>query len=150
MSIYAQSTGEAEQLSSNQGWGQFGDWAEKLSAKRFNAVVTLWEHGAWEGAQVLADQLKEASEVRKPSADVAGVIENIHVFLESNDFILITNGMKDADESAAKALPEPQVLEPWTDEYLNSLTENITEEDVARSLATRTPAMKALLEANDG
>ena len=39
-------------------------------------------------------------------------------------------------------------LKPWTDEELDAMSSDISEQDIKRSLATRTPEMRKLLSAN--
>ena len=49
--------------------------------------------------------------------------------------------------AATKALSEPQSHPAWTDDEIDAMEENLSEEDVKRALAGRTPEMRTLIGA---
>ena len=58
MSIYASFDNEnQEQVASNTGWSQFGNWVETLDANLFDQLIVLWEHGWSQEVPTLATEL---------------------------------------------------------------------------------------------
>ena len=145
MSIYAQTDNGQTQIASNKGWSQFGDWAETLDAKTNGAVVSLWEHGVTEDVKSLSAGLQAARTATKPIADVEGIIEGILAACDGVDYLLISNGMGDEDETnGTKAADE---LPAWTPEELDAMSEEFTEDDLKRALATSSEPLRELLRA---
>ena len=71
MSMYAQfdEKGSQEQVGTNTGWSQFGDWADGLDTGTYPAVVQLWEHGHSTSLPDLESQLSTALMAHPPEDD---------------------------------------------------------------------------------
>jgi hypothetical protein len=48
MSIYVEfGDDEPEQIASNKGWSEFGDWVESLNVKKYPQITNSTPLGAW-------------------------------------------------------------------------------------------------------
>src|ERR1700679_1530467 len=70
MSIYfvTDTTDEPGDLASNQGWSDFGAWADGLDSDQFPAIVHLNEHGWYEPVGDLVKELPGAIKAHPPTA----------------------------------------------------------------------------------
>lgn len=113
MSMYAQSdeNGPQEQVATNTGWSQFGDWADGLDVGTYPAIVQLWEHGHSTSLADLEGQLATAIKAHPPADD--GTREVAQAVLDAvgenpdAEIVLITNGMRTDDGK-----PDESKLEP--------------------------------------
>lgn len=71
---------EGDQVATNSGWTDFGDWVDTLPLKGYRRVIELWEHGVTFHVAELASQLRRAVKNRKPPKDVRSVAEGV-IFL---------------------------------------------------------------------
>ena len=99
MSIYAQfdEDGSQEQIASNRGWSEFGDWVETLNANDFPTLAALWEHGATSDIRGLTSEVAKAVKSAPPSKDVKTIAKFLLSALRGNakaGCVLVTNGMK--------------------------------------------------------
>ncbi len=94
MSIYLSCDGnEPLFLASNLGWSEFGDWADKLDAEKYQQVVTLWEHGISQEVDDLQKQLKSAIADESPDANTADVATSLLELSVGAEVVSITDGM---------------------------------------------------------
>jgi hypothetical protein len=129
MSIYANfENGTQQQLASNTGWSQFGEWVDARDAQHSIQLVQLWEHGISEELPALQSQLQDAIK-RAPSdnEDVMSVADGLLDFVKARgraDVLIISNGVQpdetedepeeeesdDADKGSqvARVLAEPE------------------------------------------
>lgn len=103
MSIYAVlDADEPDHLASNQGWGDFGAWADKLDHERYGEVVRLWEHGQCTDLEALGQQLQTALHRDPPPAeDVRTTAKALLSLLAERggaDVLTVSNGMTAAGE----------------------------------------------------
>jgi outer membrane murein-binding lipoprotein Lpp len=142
MSIYLSDGDEKqEQVASNLGWSQFGDWVETLDVKQHPAIVSLWEHGITEDVKSLTAQLEAAKQETSPSADVAGIIDGILSACAGAPMILITDGTQPEQSEGNDG------TKSLTDEEIDAMTDDLGAADMEAAIAKRTPAMQALLRA---
>ena len=113
MGLYLQiDDGEPAMLASNRGWSDFGNWAETLDAETFYPVAHLWEHGYFEGLDILEVSLRAAIETIPPTdvplrTTVTDLIETLTYRRKDARLAMVTNGMVEDDgveevESPAK------------------------------------------------
>ncbi len=96
MSIYAQfdEDGSQEQIASNRGWSEFGDWVETLNATDFPGLAALWEHGFASDVPALTSEVAKAVKSAPPSKDVKTIAKFLLSALRENSgagCVLITN-----------------------------------------------------------
>lgn len=93
MSMYADfGSGAPTEVSSNQGWSQFGDWVGGLDVDDFGEVVHLWEYGWSQEIETLTQQLTSAIAEQSPDDDVVSVAQGLLELLAGEDVVVITDG----------------------------------------------------------
>lgn len=95
--------GSPTEISSNQGWSQFGDWADDLDAAEFGEIVHLWEHGWAQNIKTLSEQLAKAIEGESTDGDVKTIVQWLIELLEGESVIVITDGFAKSGENVAKS-----------------------------------------------
>mgnify|MGYP003648726163 FL=1 len=96
MSRYAQfdEDGNQYQIASNLGWSEFGTWVESLDAKKYPALIELWNAGSTEDIVGLTNQLESALQDSAPSANVESSADLLLSGLQENQdsgIVLVTN-----------------------------------------------------------
>lgn len=113
MGMYAQfdENGPQEQVGTNTGWSQFGDWADGLDAGTYPAVVQLWEHGHSTSLPDLERQLAVALDAHPPEDDdTCAVAKSLLDAVGQNpdaEIVLMTQGLRTDDGK-----PDESQLEP--------------------------------------
>lgn len=115
MSVYLTFDESAgEQVASNLGWTDFGNWVDDLDVGQFPHVVSLWEHGYTNEISKLIAELKIAIEQSEPTAKglaktIDQLIEMLH-FEKNQEVVFINDGMGSGGgiENKNKPIP-PQI-----------------------------------------
>ena len=108
MAIYAQfdENGAQEQVATNTGWSQFGDWADDQDVADYPALVQLWEHGHSTSLKDVHVELGKALQGHtlpyNPEGDLRAIMEGLQKAVGDNldaEILLVTNGVRADDGS---------------------------------------------------
>lgn len=98
MSIYLSPDDSAgEQVASNQGWTDFGDWLETIDEEEYPDLIHLWEHGWSEPVLEVVRQLKEAATSMAPDDETVrqtiGMMLGAMASMDNGGPVIATNGL---------------------------------------------------------
>jgi hypothetical protein len=85
-----------EQIASNQGWSDFGNWVETLDANEFDQLIVLWEHGWTPEVETLAKELGEALQKYPPDEKITATGQALLSALQGStnaEAVYVNNGM---------------------------------------------------------